>query len=107
MKLSELVQVRQEQCPKCVSYTYLLPHNIDRELCMALQIFGPSKYNLKVVKLFKVEFDDWYLECIQGTKTVKLWFKKALGDEIGCKIELFRGCLIEWLSNNLDSDIEE
>ena len=107
MRLSELVKVRQEQCPVCVSYVYQLPHNIDRELCKSLEVFGPSKYSIKAVKLFKVEYEDWYVECIQGTKTIKLWFKKSLGPDIERRIQVFRGCLVEWLSDRFSSDIEE
>ena len=44
---------------------------------------------------------------IQGTKTVKLWFKKALGPDIERKVQVFRGCLVEWLSDKFSSDIEE
>lgn len=105
MKLSEMIEVAQGECPICLSYTYKLPCNIDLELCNYLRRFGNPKYDLNTVSLFKVEMDDWYIECMMGTKYVKLWMRKSLVDQAG-KIGLLRDCLTEWLSDKFDSDIE-
>jgi hypothetical protein len=107
MKLSDLVFVKQEQCAKCLSYIYTLPHTTDLELAALLRVFGREKYKLGLVNLFKVGDEQFYVEFILGLKTVKIWFEKALGNNtINERHNTLRDCLTNWLSDKLDSDIE-
>jgi threonine synthase len=108
MKLSELVEIKQEQCPKCISYTYTLAHKIDVELCKKLRIFGKELYPISIVNVFKVEEPDrFYVECMLGTKYLKIWFAKTMGVEIERRVSVLEGCLIDWFSDVFDSQIEE
>jgi hypothetical protein len=107
MKLSELVSVKQDQCAKCLSYTYTLPHITDLDLADVLRVFGQEKYRLGLINLFKVGDEQFYVEFVLGQRTVKVWFEKALGFEsINNKHDTLRNCLVSWLSDKLDSDIE-
>lgn len=107
MKLSELLEVNNEQCSKCISYTYTLTHKIDKELCIILRVFGKELYPIDVIDLFKIEEPGlFYIECIVGSKYLKVWFKKSLGNEIQNKLLKLEDCLIEWFSDKFNSEIE-
>ena len=107
MKLSELVVVKQDQCAKCISYTYTLPCQVDVALCNLLRIFGHELYPINAINIFKVEEpEQFFIECMLKTKYLKIWFKKSLGVEIERRMKVLENCLIEWLSDRLDSDIE-
>jgi hypothetical protein len=108
MKLSELVVVKQDQCAKCISYTYTLSCQADLNLCRHLRVFGQELYPIHALNIFKVEEpEQFFVECILGTKYLKIWFSKSLGPEITRKMKVLDGCLIEWFSDVLNSDIEE
>lgn len=108
MKLSELVEVKQDQCPKCVSYTYTLSCQVDAELCRRLRVFGRELYPISVVEVFKVEEpEQFWVECILGTRYLKVWFVKSMGPEIARRMGVLEECLIDWFSDCLDSDIEK
>jgi hypothetical protein len=107
MKLSELVTVRREECKICVSFIYALPCNADKRLALHLRVFGNEKYPLGVVELFKIETEQFFVEFVLGSKSVKIWMKKELGDKITSKVLTLEDCLIEWLSDVYDSDIEK
>lgn len=104
MTLKELISIKKEECPNCVSYTYGLCCQIDIELCEYLRAFGVEKYPIGITKLFKIEFDDFFVECILGTKYLKLWCRKNLGKEIDNKINMLEDCLVEWLRDKFDTD---
>lgn len=108
MKLSELVETKQEQCPKCISYTYTLASKVDAGLCRRLRVFGRELYPINVVDVFKIEEpDQFYVECILGTRYLKVWFVKTLGVDIARRVEVLDGCLIDWFSDVFDSQIEK
>jgi hypothetical protein len=108
MRLSELVEVSQDQCAKCISYTYTLSHKVDKDLCAHLREFGKELYPLGVVDVFKIEEpDQFYVECILGTRYLKIWFVKTLGLEIERRISILERCLRVWYSDVFNSDIEE
>ena len=106
MNLNELTTVKQEECPVCIAYVYTLPCNVNDGLFAVLRVFGREKYPISAVSLFKIEDSQFYVECMAGTKQVKIWFKKDLGQkEIDKQMEVFENCLCEWLSDVFDSDI--
>jgi hypothetical protein len=106
MRLSELVEIKQDQCPKCISYTYTLPGNVDVRLCELLRVFGRELYPINAVSVFKVEEpDQFYVECILGTRYLKIWFVKTLGVDIERRIGILESCLASWCSDIFDSDI--
>jgi hypothetical protein len=107
MKLSELVTVRREECQVCLSFIYTLPCNTDKRLALSLRVFGKEKYPLGIIELFKIETEQFFVEFSLGTKRVKIWMKKELGPELDVLVQKLESCLIEWLSDVYDSDIEK
>lgn len=108
MKLSELTTIKQEECPVCISYVYNLPCRVDDRLFERLRIFGREKYSVVLISLFKIEEDQFYVECVAESKQAKIWFKKTMAEtEIEHRVNIFEECLREWLSDVFDSDIEK
>lgn len=108
MKFDELVSVDQAQCKKCISYTYILPCDVDKKLFSKLRVFGNEKFSSGKLGYLKImEPDVFYVESVLETRFVKIWFSKDNGvDFITNKTNILRNCICDWMSDIFNSNIQ-
>ena len=104
---SDIVKVRQVRCKTCLTFAYIVPCDVEKDLAEYLDWLGKSEYNLDVFKTFIIENNGYKMSTKIGDTIIKLSLPIDTDpnkDEIK---QRFEQSIIRWLEGRLDINIKE
>lgn len=109
IKYGDIVRTRRKSCRTCLTLIYQVPCEVDASLATHLSRLGSLKFDLNVVKLFRIDVANNYsVKTKLGSTLISLALPKHLGDtdiQNNQNKLMFEDGLIAWLEARLEIDI--
>jgi hypothetical protein len=94
---NKIIIRKATSCPKCNSFVYTFPANIDPDIAANLSVFGEPIYPLDKFKVLKIETEGISIDGLIGRQEIRVKFKQ---DAVSMSA-LFRTSVLSWIEGKI------